>query len=240
MKMKLKRIAICAALCIGTAAPIAASASPGIPTYDVTAVLNAVQQLQQLKQQYDVLMQGFQQAQQQYKSLTGIRGFGDFMNNPLVRSYLPSDWQQVYDQLRNTGWSNLSGSAQAIRNAMAIYNCSGQTGAALNVCQGLANKPAQDQAFTQQAYQSAMSRVDGIQSLINQISSTQDPKGIAELQARIAGEQVAVENERVKLELFNIAGAQGDKMLQQQQRELSLQQTAKRDRLASNLSAISY
>lgn len=239
MKMKLKRIAICAALCVGTATPIAASAG-GIPTFDAVAVANALQQLQQLKQQYDVLMQGFQQAQQQYKSLTGIRGFGDFMNNPLVRSYLPSDWQQVYDQLRNTGWSNLSGSAQAIRSAMAIYNCSGQTGKALNVCQGLANKPAQDQAFTEQAYQSAMSRVDGIQSLINQISATQDPKGIAELQARIAGEQVAVENERVKLELFSIAGAQGDKMLQQQQRELSLQQTAKRDRLASNLSAISY
>ncbi|KWN96014.1 P-type DNA transfer protein VirB5 [Burkholderia stagnalis] len=239
MKMRLKRIAISAALCIGTASPIAASAT-GIPTFDAAQAANALNTIIQLKQQYDVMMQQFNQIKQQYTSLTGIRGFGDLMNNPLVRSYLPSDWQQVYDQLKNTGWTNLAGNAKALRTAMAIYNCDSQTGKALNVCQGLANKPAQDQAFTDQAYQAAMTRVDGIQSLINQISQTQDPKGIAELQARIAGEQVAVENERVKLQLFEIAGAQGDKMLQQQQRELSLQQTAKRERIASSLTPISY
>ncbi|CCG39522.1 putative type iv secretion system domain protein [Xanthomonas citri pv. mangiferaeindicae LMG 941] len=53
-------------------------------------------------------------------------------------------------------------------------------------------------------FDAAMKRADQIQSLIGQINGTSDPKAIAELQARIAGEQAQVSNEMVKLQLVSM------------------------------------
>jgi type IV secretion system protein VirB5 len=205
----------------------------GIPVYDNAQVLQAIQQLLQLQQQY-------QQMQQEYSSLTGVRGFGDLLNNPALRSYLPQNWQTVYDSIKTGGFNSLTSDAQAIRNGIAIYNCDGRTGASLQVCQQQAYKPAQDKAYMQESYTTALSRVNDMQSLINQISATNDPKGIAELQARLQGEQVAVQNEKVKLDLFKMLSDADDKLTQQQLREQVLQQTSLRGHTASSLSPVSF
>jgi type IV secretion system protein VirB5 len=227
------KLALAAVTVAGAFSVPSSSSASGIPVFDAAGVAQAVQQLTQLEQQY-------QQMVQQYNAVTGIRGFGDLLKNPALRSYLPQQWQGVYDDVKRLGYSGLSGTAQTIRDANAIYSCQGQTGQALAVCQQAAYKPAQDQAFMKDAYAAAMNRVSDMQSLIDQINTTQDPKAIAELQARIEGEQVAVQNEQVKLNLFKMLSDAQDKMLQQQQRELSLKETAKRDRTATTLSPVAF
>ena len=55
-----------------------------------------------------------------------------------------------------------------------------------------------------QAYQTELQELNQIQSLMQQIDVTQDPKGVAELQARIQSESTAVGNEMTKLQLFRM------------------------------------
>jgi len=232
MTKTIKRLMVSTVLCSTCAVPLVSPAT-GIPTFDAAQAATAIQQLTQMTQQYEQMVS-------QYKSLTGIRGFGDLMNNPLLRSYLPQEWQQVYDNVRNGGYESLTNDAKAIRDATAIYSCAGQTGQALSLCRAQSLQPAQNKAFTQQAYTAAMSRVTDIQSLINQISATQDPKGIAELQARLQGENAAIQNEQTKLQLFKMLADTEEKLQQQQQRELSLQQVSKRGRTAATLTPLQF
>ena len=55
-----------------------------------------------------------------------------------------------------------------------------------------------------------------------QISSTDDPKAIAELQARIATEQGMVQNEQAKLQALAMLTASEQQIAQQQARETSI------------------
>ena len=61
------------------------------------------------------------------------------------------------------------------------------------------NRAASNKALSQQAYDSAQQRLSNLEDLIQQISTTQDPKAIAELQARINVEQGLIQNEQAKI-----------------------------------------
>ena len=153
-----------------------------------------VEQVTQLKNQLE-------QAKKQYEALTGVRGLGDLFNNPALRQYLPKDWTGLYDAVQGGDVAGISGRVQDIidkNNSGSIASMSADVRArqqrlgAVNKATGLAG------------FEAAMQRADQIQSLIGQINGTSDPKAIAELQARIAGEQAQVANEIAKLQLVSM------------------------------------
>lgn len=200
----------------------------GIPVFDAQNVVQAIATVAQLEQQV-------QQEIQIYQSTVGTRGFGALMSNPVVAKSLPSNWQSVYTAVQNGGYSGLTGSAQALRSASQIYNCEDQTGIDQQVCQRALNKPFQDKAFGQQAYQTELQELNQIQSLAQQIDATQDPKGIAELQARIQAESTTVGNEMTKLQLFRMLSDAEDKLVAEQQGELVLSRAGKTNRLQDQM-----
>lgn len=61
------------------------------------------------------------------------------------------------------------------------------------------NRAASNKALSQEAYNSAQQRLSNLEDLLQQISTTQDPKSIAELQARINVEQGLIQNEQAKI-----------------------------------------
>ncbi|MFB8959946.1 P-type DNA transfer protein VirB5 [Xanthomonas arboricola] len=153
-----------------------------------------VEQVAQLKNQLE-------QAKQQYEALTGSRGLGDLFNNPALRQYLPQDWTGLYDAVQRGDVTGISGKVQdiidknksgSIADMYADVSARQERLGAVNKATGLAG------------FDAAMKRADQIQSLIGQINGTSDPKAIAELQARIAGEQAQVSNEMVKLQLVSM------------------------------------
>jgi len=157
----------------------------------VERIAKHVQQIKQLKAQLE-------QAHAQYKSLTGARGFGDLFNNPLLRDYLPEEWINLYDAVQNGDISGISGRVDELIAATqegSIEEISADVDARL------ARLGAVNRAVGEAGFEAALQRTEQIQSLIEEISNTEDPKGIAELQARIAGEQAAVTNEIAKLQL---------------------------------------
>lgn len=220
------------AACVWAAGCLSAHAQ-GIPVYDAENVIQAIASVGQLKQEV-------QQEIQIYQSTVGTRGFGVLLSNPVVSNSLPSNWQNVYTAIQNGGYAGLTGSAQALRSASQIYNCEDQTGIDKQVCQRALDKPYQDKAFGLQAYQTELQELDQIQGLAYQIDATQDPKGIAELQARIQTESTSVGNEMTKLQLFRMLAWTEDKLMAEQQTELVLSRAGKTNRLQDQMVPISF
>lgn len=205
----------------------------GIPVFDAQNVLQAIATVGQLEHEV-------QQEIQIYQSTVGTRGFGALLNNPVLANSLPSNWQSVYTAVQNGGYAGLTGNAQALRSASEIYDCADQAGIDQQVCQRALNKPFQDKAFGMQAYQTELQELDKTQSLMQQIDVTQDPKGIAELQARIQTETTAVGDEMTKLQLFRMLADTEDKLVAEQQSELILSRASNTVRLQDQMVPASF
>ena len=89
-------------------------------------------------------------------------------------------------------------------------------------------KGAQDKGFALDAYNAAKSRINQIDQLMQKINQTQDPKAIAELQARIGAEQANIQNEQTKLQMYSMVAAAEDRVQKQRQREINAQVVDKR------------
>ncbi len=181
----------------------------GDVVFDPSNYAQAIKQVQAWEQQYSQMTQSLQKAEStlqqvksQYASLTGVRGFGDLLNNPALKSIVPSDLSSTLSSLNSTGV--LSGKALQIRNATSVYNCDDITDAAAKKsCQVLLGQNAQAQAIQQDTMALLNERTTQIEALRAQISNTQDPKAIAELQARLEAEQAQVTNDQNKIALAN-------------------------------------
>src|SRR5579864_6734569 len=84
-----------------------------------------------------------------------------------------------------------------------------------SVCSSNLNKNSQDIDYSNNAYKVATDRNSQIQDLMGQINSTNDPKSIAELQARIAGENVSVANEANRIAIWKEMSAASERANQQ-------------------------
>lgn len=220
---------ICALGAITFAISLASSArAQGIPVFDAQSVAQAISTLAQLEQQV-------QQEIELYRSMNGSRGFGALLRDPLLERSLPSNWMSVYTAIQNGGYGGLTGSAQALRSVSALYDCEDQRGVEQQICQRALNKPFQDKAFGMQAYQAELQELGAIQSLMQQIDATQDPKGVAELQARIQSESTAVGNEMTKLQLFRTLSDTEDRLINEQQTELMMRRASNTTRLQDQM-----
>lgn len=203
---------------------------PVTVTSDAPAILHHAETLMKWKAQYDQLNSQIDQMKQEYESLTGSRNLGQIFNNPELRDYLPGDWQAVYDAVKSGGYDGLSGrgkdvyAANKVFDACAHLTVEGQRTA----CEAQAVKGAQDKGFALDAYDAAKSRLSQIDQLMGQISRTQDPKAIAELQGRIAAEQAMIQNEQTKLQMYQMVAAAEDRVQQQRQREINAKLNARR------------
>lgn len=236
--MKGNSLTLALAVAIFAVAPAFAQ----IPVTDgasiATNIANQVQTIAKWKLQYEQMLSQIKQMEQQYKSLTGARGLGAIFQKPELRDYLPDDWQNVYDNVRNGGYSGLTGSAQAIYDASKFFDaCAFHSAvesptelqlAAQKACEAKAVKGSQDKAFALEAFEDAKSRLDQINQLMGAINNTDDPKSIAELQGRIAAEQAMIQNEQIKLQMYAMVAAAEDRLHEQRQREINAKANARR------------
>jgi len=156
-----------------------------------------------------------------YESVTGSRGFGDVMRNSQLRQYLPDDddMVSVYDSVNGGGYPGISGAIDDILDAEGFDGSIDDMQD--HIVQRSRNAAAIDKAMGLRAYEGAQARLDQIEALMNQISATQDQKGIDELQARIAGEQAAIQNEMTKLQMISQLQAAEQRLVAEQRREMN-------------------
>lgn len=181
----------------------------------VENIAKSVEQISQLKSQLD-------QMQRQYQALTGSRNLGAILNDPRFKSYLPSDWQTIYDSVRTGGYAGLSGTARAVYAETRKFDACERIKIADEqiACQARAVKAAQDKAFAVDAFDRSKERLTQIEQIMGRINTTDDPKAIAELQGRISSEQAMIQNEATKLQMFQMIATAEDRINEQQQREI--------------------
>ena len=196
----------------------------GIPVVDAMAIAqdraNQVERIAKAIEQINQLKAQIGQMKLQYRALTGTRNLGEIAQNPALRDYLPSDWRSDYDGVASGGNRGLTGSARAIRDSsLAFDSCARLSGPRKTQCERASSKAAMDKAFALEAYDKARGRWDQIAQLMRSINQTTDPKSIAELQARINGEQAALQNEQTKLQMYQLIADAESRLIDQQLEE---------------------
>lgn len=163
-------------------------AHAGIPVIDIAsivqAILNILEQIAQVENQISQI----EHQVDHYKSITSGRGLGNYLRSSAFENYLPKELASNYESLSN-GYSALSGAAKSLRDAKMTYNCEDRSGAAQKECQEALARPYQQLADLNKALEASKERYAQINALMDRAGSSGDQKDIAELQARIGGEQ---------------------------------------------------
>lgn len=208
------------------------SHAQGIPVFDAANYTNMIQTITAWQQQIAAMKQQYDQAVSQYQALTGIRGYGNLLSNPTLQQFLPADLRNVYSAVNSKNpWITLNTSAQAARNAKAIFSCeSVPAGIPRNTCLSALNKNYADQDLFQQSYNQTMAQDQKINELMSQINLTQDPKAIAELQARLAAEQSIQQNAMLKLQIATELAKTQTKLIEQEKNEYMMNALSKTGR----------
>lgn len=191
----------------------------GVPVYDEASSINFVRQFDQMLKDYEMLQSQLKEAQNMYKSVTGVRGFGDIMQNEHLRQFLPQDMKSVYDSVKQGGYSGLSGGLDEILKQEQFSGTTSDYQKYLE--QREKNTAALNKKMGLDAYKGAEQRMKSIDGLMNNINRTQDAKGIAELQARISSEQTAVQNEITKLQMVSQLEKAEQGIIDEHKRELN-------------------
>ncbi len=184
----------------------------GWPVFDASSFSQLTMTVKTLSQQLNEL-------QATYRALNGVRGFGGMLNDPALRQYLPPEWMKVYDEAMAGGHAGISGPLQAVRSAEQLRGSVADAQASITARSR--NASMTDKAVGLRAFEGARARLAQIEQLMGQINLTRDPKGIAELQARIAVEQAAVQNETTKLQLVAMLQRAEERLIEQQKSDLA-------------------
>lgn len=191
-----------------------------------------IQQFNTMVEQLRELQQTYQMVMSTYNAVTGSRGLGALQTlTNASRNYLPASTGDLLDTIDGASqtYNQMSGMVQnftdqnAILNGNAI-NSLNMTGQQLALFSQRRRNAAAIQATAQQSMNAAGQRYAYIQQMIDNINNTNDPKAIAELQARIAGEQVMLQNDQSKMSQMYAYLQNQERINQQQMRELSVQQ----------------
>lgn len=203
-----------------------------------------INQLSKLGEQLQQLQNTYQMVTSTYNSLTGSRGMGALQTlTNASRNYLPASASDLLETMNGASqtYSQMSGMVQNFTDQNAILNGNAlnslnMTGQQLNLFTQRRKNAAAIQATAQQSMNAASQRYAYIQQMMDSINNTNDPKAIAELQARIAGEQVMLQNDQSKMEQMYAYLQNQDRVNQQQMNELSVQQIGRtRDLVQPNL-----
>lgn len=200
MKIISKSAVIAFSLCAALQSP----AQAAVAVIDVAVLRQSIQQVQAWSQQYQQMQNQLSQLQQAHAAMTGDRGMAGLLGNQ-NRTYLPTNWNAAMNSLNagGTSYGELANIARQIKQAQSVLS-EQETGRLSPQMQQYLeqtrNLSASQQAVGQSAYNTAAQRVTTLQALTNAINGQTDPKAIMDLQARIASEQAALQNDQAQLQ----------------------------------------
>ena len=217
------RLAAAGALAMG----VGSANAQGIPVIDIASVIQSVLNVMQSLQQIENQIAQIRQFESQLQALSGARNLGQILNNPLLQNYVPANAMHVVNTIESGGYRGLSGTAKGLRDARMTYNCLDKAGDARTNCQSVLAQPYQEMAFMQDAMTAARGRISQIQSLMSQIDATVDPKGVAEIQARIEAENALIQHEETQINMAKGVADAAERIQQSRNKEQQMQQASR-------------
>ncbi|MBV8503280.1 MAG: type IV secretion system protein [Paucibacter sp.] len=191
----------------------------GIPVIDVANLVQTIQQVMNDITKIENQVQQITQLQNQLKSINGTRNLGNVFNNPLLTNYVPAEAYTFLNAVTRSGYSGLTATAKALRDANMVYNCEDLAGATRLRCQAFLAQPYQHKGLLQDAMKAAAGRLGQIQSLMEQINGTIDPKGVQEIEARISAENALLAHETSQIQMLQGMADSEDRIARSRERE---------------------
>jgi type IV secretion system protein VirB5 len=190
---------------------------------DVGAIVQLVQEVQEMEQEIAVANSQLQQAKQALQSMSGNRGMQNLLSGT-NRNYLPSNWSQLSGSLQysSSGYPGLSNdvqSAVATNAVLTPQRLAMMPQAEQQQVQSDRRWVAAQQVLSRDALANTSNRFAAIQRLIDAIPTAVDQKGILDLQARISAELGMLQNEQTKLQVLSQATLAQQSASAQQARE---------------------
>lgn len=179
---------------------VSSTAHAQVPVTDAVSIADrAVKHAEALAQwgaQLQQLEGQLRATEQQLEAAVGNRGFGRLHDSADIRAMALDVWQSDYQKDMDPE----SGRESPI---CRVYGINEQK----ELCERALSQDVTDAQLLSQTYAQAIARGEQIRKLMSEINATSDPKGISELQARIAAEQAFIASEQVRLELFKAASS---------------------------------
>src|SRR3954470_22464735 len=198
---------------VATALSVAGAAhAQGIPVFDSSSFAQTVLSVKALADQLT-------QLKATYQAMSGTRNLGSIRYDPALRQALPADWGRVYDGATAGGYAGISGPLRTVESRERLPATVSEAQA--SVAAQSRRTALTDKAVGLRAFDGAQVRLRQIEQLMGEINRTHDAKGVAELQARIAVEQAAVQNETTKLQLVAMLQRADERLLEQQKSDLA-------------------
>ena len=193
-------LALSSTLALSVVSPAVAS---GIPVVDGASIADrAIKHAETIAnyiEQMAILKSQLENQKRQLESITGARNLGQILDNPAIRTALPADAREIL-QASRSGGSGLSRLVARISQEERL------TGSYETDRRNLAARTERlalhSQALLQQTQTSTTARMDQVDQLQAQINLTQDPKAIADLQARLLVEQANIQVDQTRAEML--------------------------------------
>lgn len=202
--MKRNLIAVSLAL-IFSATGIAPAVASGVPTVDVAAltqmVQNAQQQAREALAQLDKAKEAISQAKSQYDHYKGIvQGndkLGEFLNDPYVNQLLPAkEWQDIYSQAKDL---------PQLRQRYGLTSSDPQVQAAFDKLLSQAD-------VLEKQYKATNTRLDHAKGLRNRLNTVETPKDREQLALRYQQEMLELQAQQAQLQNSRYLMEQKEKM----------------------------
>mgnify|MGYP000044146594 CR=1 FL=1 len=193
--------------------PVIAS---GIPVIDVASLTQQITQVGHMVNQLQEMKRQLETAESQLSNISGSRGLASAINT-------------TYDTAVDISESDIL-TSNNISNAEQV----GVNPAFRNIYNEANSNAAQNLGRSQKTLTQAKERYNRLMPLITKINNSPDQKDILDLQARIQGEQVMLQNELIKLEAMKAEAAAKDEIHQRKIAEIRTSSIGSVDRDMSN------
>lgn len=205
-KARKSAVSAAVAAAMGLSLPFGAAQASGVPTVDIAAIT-------QMLQQYLVLMNQLQQLENTVSQLehtqsffeattTGMRAFAQANSTLSMLDFIPANMGETLSAMRGGSFGSLPIQAQSIMNQMgASERCAQSSQSGQLACMKRYAITAMEISSFMAGQQVAMQRREAITGMLSSIQSTTDPKGIADMQARIQQESASIQNEMARIEM---------------------------------------
>jgi type IV secretion system protein VirB5 len=209
--------------CLAISVAVMPAARAQWAVIDVGAIVQLVQEVQEMEQEIAVAKSQLQQAKQALQSMSGNRGMQNLLGGT-NRNYLPPNWTQLSSSLQSSsnGYPGLSNDVQSTVAANAVLSPQRLAMMPLAEQQQIQADRlwvAAQQVLSRDALANTSNRFAAIQRLIDAIPTAVDQKGILDLQARISAELGMLQNEQTKLQVLSQATLAQQSAYTQQARE---------------------
>lgn len=209
--MSFKHFILVASAPVALASFASPAAAQGIPVFDTTTYLQALQTAKQTLTMVDQGRQQIQRAADTFNSLsklTNVNAIATQLLNRQVRNILPNTTIDASTLLKGD-FSQLGALGGLASNIQSRYALSA-SGSDADAAYSAALKNATGSAATQAALGEntlavTQTRMQGLDQLREQLSIAKDPKDVMDLQARIGVEQAQLQNDMLKIQALQMA-----------------------------------